>query len=127
MSIEEWSADSFARELRSRDRALVLFYASWCPFSRSFMPLFEAAEPEASVPFVRADLRHPMDARWDDHRVHTVPTLVYFEHGEELERCDGIRGRGLSRRDLEEFLETVVGIQEEPVLPKRMHGPRRSS
>lgn len=123
--IEEWPADAFARELRSRERALVLFHAGWCPFSRIFMPLFEAAEPEASVPFVRADLRHPMDPRWDEHRVHTVPTLVYFEHGEELERLDGVRNRGLSRADFEQFLDDVNGIQDEPVLPKRMHGPRR--
>jgi thioredoxin 1 len=124
--IEEWPADRFAAELASRDRVLVLFYASWCPFSRIFLPLFDKAEAEASVPFARADLRHPMDPRWDQHRVHTVPTLVYFEHGEELERLDGVRHKGLGKRDLDEMLALVESIQDEPVLPKRMHGPRRS-
>lgn len=104
---------------------LVLFHASWCPFSRALLPLFESAEPEASVPFAKADLRRAMDPRWDEHRVHTVPTLVYFEHGEELERLDGVRRRGISRAEFEEFLAQVEAIQEEPVLPKRMHGPRR--
>lgn len=124
--IEEWPAKEFTRELRDRERTLVLFYASWCPFSRLLLPLFEAAEPEASVPFAKADLRHPLDARWDEYRIVTVPTLVYFEHGEELERLDGVRRQGIARGDFERFLEDVHAIQEEPVLPKRMHGPRRS-
>ena len=124
--IEEWPRGEFERELRSRDRALVLFHADWCPFSRAFLPLFEATEPEANVPFARANLLQPMDPRWDEHRILTVPTLVYFEHGEELERLEALRGRGIGRVDLERFLEDVHGIQDEPILPKRMHGPRRS-
>lgn len=124
--IEEWGGEAFSRELRSRDRVLVLFHASWCPFSRVFLPLFARAEPEASVPFARADLAHPMDPRWDEHRIHTVPALVYFEHGEELERLEAVRGRGITEGEFERFLDDVHGIQEEPVLPKRMHGPRRA-
>lgn len=124
--IEDWPAQAFAAQLAGRERVLVLFHAGWCPFSRTFMPTFEKAEPEANVPFARADLRHPMDARWDAYRVHIVPTLAYYEHGEELERVDGIRHRGLSKRDLDEMLALVDSIQEEPRLPKRMHGLRRS-
>ena len=123
--VDEWPASVFARELREREKVVVLFYGKWCKHSRDFLPLFDAAEPEANVAFVRADLTRD-DARWDAHNIEIVPTLVYFEHGEELERVDGLRGRGLSPSDLEEFLATVDGIQEEPVLPKRMHGPRRS-
>lgn len=89
------------------------------------MPTFVGADPGANVPFARADISHPMDPRWDDHSIHTVPTLAYFEHGEELERVEGVRGRGLQLRDLDELLETIHGIEEEPRLPKRMHGPRR--
>ena len=124
--MDEWSAAEFARELRERDRVLVLFHASWCPFSRIFRPIFEAAEPEASVPFATTDLSESADPRWDDFAIEVVPTLVYFEHGEELERLDGVRGRGISRAEFERFLDDVHAIQEEPVLPKRMHGPRRS-
>lgn len=111
--------------MRSRERALVLFHADWCPFSSAFIPLFEEAEPDAPVPCGRVLLRHPMDPRWDEHRILVVPTLAYFEHGEELERIEGVRGRGLTRRDLDEIFEMVENIQPEPVLPKRMHGLRR--
>lgn len=123
--IEEWPVEGFETELRARERMLVLFHASWCPFSRIFLPDFERAEPDANVPFAIADLRHPMDPRWDAFRIHVVPTLAYFEHGEELERVEAVRQKGLRRRDLENLLDAVDAIQEEPVLPKRMHGPRR--
>lgn len=125
--IEEWPEAEFTRGLRGRDRMAVLFHAAWCPFSRIFMPDFEAAEPEANVPFARADLRHPLDPRWDDYRIGVVPTVVYFEHGEELERIETGRGMALSKRDLEDFLEIVDALNEdERPRPKRRLPRRRT-
>lgn len=123
--IEDWPSERLGEELRQRDRVLVLFYGSWCPFSRIFMRAFEATEPDASVPFARTDLRASGDALWDRYNIPATPTLIYFEHGEEMERADGIKGRGLSVRDLEEMVELAASYEEEPTLPKRMHGPRR--
>jgi hypothetical protein len=53
-----------------------------------------------------------MDPRWDDSRVQVVPTVVYDEHGEELERVEATRGRGLGSGAFEEFMETVEDLQE---------------
>lgn len=124
--MEEWSAAEFEATLADRARTIVLFGASWCAAARAFLPIFERAEPEAVVPFARTDLRRTLDARWERYDIDIVPTLTYFEHGEALERCDGVKGIGLSQRDLDEFMETVANLQEEPRLPKRMHGPRRA-
>ena len=30
-----------SKEIESKDKAFVLFYASWCPFSQRFLPVFE--------------------------------------------------------------------------------------
>lgn len=111
---DEWPEEDFARRLGREDRVLVLYHAAWCPHSRVFLPDFEAAEAEASVPFARADLRHPLDPRWDDQGIRVVPTLVYYEKGEELERAESARGHGLDRRDLERLLEVVEALNEEP-------------
>jgi thiol-disulfide isomerase/thioredoxin len=110
---EDWPAEGFARALSQADRVVMLYHADWCPFSRIFLPVFEAAGPESSVPFARADLRHPLDPRWDDQGVRVVPTLVYYEKGEELERVDGVRGHGLDRHDMEAFLDVVETLNEE--------------
>lgn len=126
MHVEEWPAAGFEAALRERERVVVLFDATWCKHARAIRPAFEAAEAEAVVPFARTSLRRMLDPRWERFGIDVVPTLVYYEHGEELERCDGVKGIGLSPRDLEEFLELVASIQEEPRLPKRMHGPRRA-
>lgn len=122
---EDLPAAGFEAALRERERLVVLYYADWCPFSRLALKEVDAAEPEASAPIVRANLRHPQDPRWDEARIHVVPTLVYYESGEELERVEAVRRKGLARQDIEEFLEQVDAIQPEPVLPRRMHGPRR--
>jgi thiol-disulfide isomerase/thioredoxin len=34
-------SSSPVREIENKDRALVLFYATWCPFSQRFLPVFE--------------------------------------------------------------------------------------
>lgn len=120
----ELDVEGFGRELARRDRLLVLYHAGWCPFSRLFLPVFEGAEGESSVPFARVDLRHPLDPRWDDMEIRVVPTLVYYESGEPLERLDGLRRVGITKRDFEEFLEHVEAIQAEPYIPKK-HQPRR--
>lgn len=110
---DEWSQAEHAEELSSRDRIVILYYADWCPYSRAFLPIFEAAEAEASVPMARANLRKPADARWDEDKVEVVPTVVYYEHAEELERVEAKRHKGLTGDDLERFLESVDGLQEE--------------
>lgn len=110
---DEWPAEGFEHALLAQDRVVVLFFAEWCSFSRIFVRDFDAAEPESSVPFGRANLHHPMDPRWDDHRVHTVPTCVYFERGEELERVEAARGRGLDHKAFQRFLEDVEALQEQ--------------
>ena len=109
---DEWPAEGFAEELAARDRVVVLYYADWCPFSRVLLKAFEEAEPEASVPMARANLRHAADPRWRDARVRVVPTVAYYEHGEELERVEARHGRGLDGGAFEDFMETVEDLQE---------------
>ncbi len=35
------SEDSLNEELKTKPRAYVLFYATWCPHSQRFLPIFE--------------------------------------------------------------------------------------
>ena len=33
--------DGFERNLESKEKVLVLFYASWCHYSQAFLPIFK--------------------------------------------------------------------------------------
>ncbi len=89
-------------ELKDRDRTLALFYADWCPFSRRFLPHFEAyaeAHPgECRIVEAEAD----PDA-CDAFDIDVYPSVLEFRNGRLEKRLDGIPGFGLSRQQLEEF------------------------
>lgn len=107
------SQDEFERHAAGFDRLVVLYYADWCPFSWSVLPLFELAEAESSIPMARADLHDPQDERWDARDIVVVPTLVYYEHGEELERLESRCGELLEADEVDGFLERVERLQEQ--------------
>lgn len=112
-SSDDWAAEGFEAELRSRPRLLVLYYSDACEESRAFIPAFAEAEVASSVPTARANLRDPRDARWALARVTRTPTVAYYEHGEELERVEPPEGRGIGDGELEAFLDQVEDLQDQ--------------
>lgn len=94
--------------LKGRDRVLALFYASWCPFCRSFLPIFErhaGGKGVGELLYVRVDDEE--NSLCDEYGVEAVPTVIYFVGGRVFRRLDGRRGMGLSEKQFEEFLESV--------------------
>jgi thiol-disulfide isomerase/thioredoxin len=88
--------------VRSRDKLMVLFYASWCPFSQAFLPTFRehAAAGDPCYARIIVDTRDPLVAKYD---IAVFPTVLFFEKGNLAGRLDGIYHRGLSRDQLEDF------------------------
>jgi thioredoxin 1 len=86
-------------------RALVLFHASWCPYCRSFAPVFEEAGAAATdwVP-VEAVVDDDDNPLWDEYGIDVVPTLILFEGGRPARRADAHHGIGLTRHDLKRVL-----------------------
>jgi len=85
--------------LKSKDRAIVLFYASWCPFSQRFLPVFEKFSQDKT----RACLRVVTDDKaslCDKYSVEVVPTVLVFEKGKVVKRLDGTPGVGLKEKQL---------------------------
>ena len=91
------------RTLKSRDSAIVLFYASWCPFSRSFLPVFERPAKERPDRFFRL-LVDDQPELCADYRVDVFPTVIFFKNGEVVRRLDGSAGLGLDEKSLSEFI-----------------------
>ena len=79
--------------LNSKEKAFVLFYASWCPFSQRFLPIFDkqfVKHPQACLR-IRIDDKQKL---MDKYSVDVVPTVLVFEKGKVTRRCDGEAGVG---------------------------------
>jgi thiol-disulfide isomerase/thioredoxin len=92
------------RLLKDNRRVMALFYASWCPFCRNFLPAFlKEAEGRGSY-FLRVqDDREEMA---DRYAVKIYPTVLFFENGVVAKRLDGIPGVGLQDKHLAEFVRS---------------------
>jgi len=89
--------------LKSKSKAVVLFYASWCPFSQRFLPKFEKyskSKPDSCLQIVTDD--KPIVC--EKYEVDVVPTVLIFEKGKVKKRLDGAAGIGLSEKQLLDFV-----------------------
>lgn len=106
------TSEAFERDvLRAKEPTVVLFWAGWCPFCQSFMPLFEAQTKRHDARFALVRLDDNDNPLWDAYRVNVVPTLAYFRDGALAARKDGRLARGLSHAELDAFLREVLAAQ----------------
>jgi len=99
----EVSRSSFpVREIENKDKAFVLFYATWCPFSQRFLPVFEEyarGKPQECLSVIvdnRPDL-------CEEYAIEYYPTVLLFEKGEVHKRLDAEPGVGLTKKQLIEL------------------------
>jgi len=89
--------------MKSKDKAVVLFYASWCPFSQRFLPTFERyskSRPESCLRIVTDD----KPRLCEKYKVDVVPTVLIIEKGKVVKRLDGAAGMGLTEKQLLDFV-----------------------
>jgi len=101
--------DSFSgtKLLDSRD-ILAVFYASWCPFCRRFLTIFESAMTNKNNPQgALVDISDDDSPLWETFGIEIVPTLVGFRNGAAVVRKDGVAGVGLGMPDLDDALEKM--------------------
>ena len=96
------SAEEFDAAIAGRDKLMVLFYASWCPFSQAFLPTYleHAASGDPCYARIIVDDDDPLVHRFS---IDVYPTVLFFEHGKVVRRLDGGFHRGLSQAQLEDF------------------------
>ncbi len=83
--------------IASGEDALVLFYASWCGFSRSFLPVFEKHACGPNCFRVQTD---QVESAEDIYSIDYVPTVIFFSKGKVHTRLDAIPGAGLTEEKL---------------------------
>lgn len=98
--------EDLARVLRDLERVFALFYASWCPFCRSFLPIFEKYALENDrYKFLHVNINDETNPLWEKFDIEVVPTILLFEGDRVFKRLDGTLGTGLSERQLKELIE----------------------
>ena len=88
--------------LRSTDRVIALFYASWCPFCVRFLPVFKKHAKGEGRHFV--SVQDDQETIADQYSVKVYPTVLFFEKGVVSKRLDGVLGVGLDEKQLAEFI-----------------------
>lgn len=88
--------------LKSKEKAFVLFYASWCPFSQRFLPIFQE--------YAKAKPRDCISIMIDDkpdlcekYSIDYYPTVLLFKKGKVKKRLDATPGLGLTKTQLAEL------------------------
>ena len=104
--IEIESKDQLNNLLLKNEKLLVLFYASWCSFCSSFVPVFnkkiEYFKKAQTIHVLLDDFDNEL---WDDYEIESVPTIIYFEKGKVSKRLDAKLGRGLSEERFKVWIE----------------------
>ena len=106
-----WPADGFEAELSAFDRIAVLYHEPGAA-SAALATAFAEAGAFSSVPVARAEIGTPADPRIRTMRLRALPTLAYYEHGEELERMEAKPGREVQPDEVEAFFATIEEVQE---------------
>lgn len=83
----------------------VLFYASWCPYCREFLPIYEkyAGKNEQKYCSVATDMTPECEGKYS---IEIVPTVIYFKNGKPVKRLDGVGGVGLTEKQLAGLIKT---------------------
>jgi len=100
--------DSFQKSvLQSNEPTVVMFWATWCPFSRRFNAEFQKLESARPWRFAAVYLDDEDNPLWEEYAVEVVPTLALFRDGKLVDRLDGVLGYGIDRRMVEDFVQRI--------------------
>jgi len=91
--------------LKTKKRAFVLFYASWCSFCRTFLPIYDRYFEKQPETFLRVMI-DDREELMDRYSVEIVPTVIFFDNGRIKKRCDGEAGVGLSEKRLIDIIKS---------------------
>jgi thiol-disulfide isomerase/thioredoxin len=94
--------EKFEKDVKSKEKAFVLFYATWCPHSQAFLPIFEdyaKTNPNECISIIIDD----KPELCDKYSIDYYPTVLVFKKGEVCKRLDPQPGGDLTKKQLAEL------------------------
>ncbi len=86
-------------QLQSKPKVYALFYASWCPHSQRFLPIFKEyakTNPDECLT-VMIDFKEDLCEKYN---IEYYPTVLLFKNGCVEKRLDATPGLGLTKAQL---------------------------
>ena len=94
----------FNDQIKEKEKTYVLFYATWCPFSQRFLPIFEEyakSNPEECLSVIVDDKPNVCE----EYAIEYYPTVILFKNGKVHKRLDAEPGVGLNKKQLKDLIE----------------------
>jgi thiol-disulfide isomerase/thioredoxin len=90
--------------VKDKEKAYVLFYATWCPFSQRFLPIFQEyakKNPEECLSIIVDEDPEVCE----EYAIEYYPTVITFKKGKAYKRLNAEPGVGLDKRQLKDLTE----------------------
>jgi len=103
--IEVSNQQDLNTQLASNSRVLALFHASWCPFCRSFVGIFDKhAKNPGKDTCIKVRIDEDENPLWEIYELDAVPSIILFENGQVKHRLDCHLGAGLNEKQFTHWL-----------------------
>ena len=100
------NAQDLENILKTEERLIALWHASWCPFCVSFLPTFEKCAGGAGI--CSAIVQDDEESMAPRYSVEVYPSVLFFEKGAVSKRLDGTLRVGLNEEQLTGFVQSCT-------------------
>jgi thioredoxin-like negative regulator of GroEL len=101
--MSEIDGEKLNQILKNQNAVYVLFYATWCPFSQRFLPIYTKCTSNYSTPCARIAVDN-LPEICEKYSIEVYPTVLLFQNGSVAKRLDGEHGAGLNENQLKKLL-----------------------